>query len=230
MTSAVVFDFDGVLVDSEGFHFHAYRNVLQSLGVTLTKAQYYDRYLPYDDAGAFRAMARDFHLPLSDTVLDDWIRAKATHFARLAGDGVVLLPGAREVIERTAAAFPIAIASGASRHEILDVLHREQLLSLFPVVVAAEDAPASKPDPAPYRLAVERLGAHHGMALAPRHCVAIEDSRGGLQSARAAGLRTVAVTGSYSADQLRPHADEVIAHLDECTVERLATLSARDTR
>src|SRR4029077_12593417 len=105
--------------------------------------------------------------------------------------------------------------------EIMHVLDREDLAGFFPVVVAAEDAPASKPAPDPYRRAVERMAAITGVALAPSDCVAIEDSKWGLESARAAGLRTVGIAHTYPADALTHAAETVILHLDQLTWELL---------
>ena len=123
-----------------------------------------------------------------------------------------------------AAAGPIAIASGALKAEILRVLAHESLRAHFAVVVAAEDTPLSKPDPAPYLKAVDLLGATVP-ALRPSECVAIEDSRWGLVSARVAGLRTVGITQTYPASELAGSADVVIDHLDQFTPELLASLS-----
>ena len=103
------------------------------------------------------------------------------------------------MIRRLAARCPLAIASGAIRPEIERVLQREGLLVDFQTIVAAGDTPVSKPAPDPYARAVELLSAATGVALAPGECVAIEDSRWGLESARAAGLRTMAVAHTYPA-------------------------------
>jgi beta-phosphoglucomutase-like phosphatase (HAD superfamily) len=116
---------------------------------------------------------------------------------------------------------PLGIASGALRAEILHILNREDLAGFFPVVVAAEDTPTSKPAPDPYLRAVEQMAAATGLALAPSDCVAIEDSRWGLESARSAGLRTVGITHTYPADTLTCAADTVISHLDQLTWELL---------
>jgi beta-phosphoglucomutase-like phosphatase (HAD superfamily) len=118
----------------------------------------------------------------------------------------------------------VAIASGALRAEIVRVLEREGLAATFPVLVAAEDTPASKPDPAPYRLAVERLAAHSGVSLSPGECAAVEDSRWGLVSARGAGLRTIGITHSYTADELGDAAHALISHLDQLDTPLLARL------
>jgi beta-phosphoglucomutase-like phosphatase (HAD superfamily) len=224
---AVVFDFDGVIANSEPLHFRAFRDVLAGYGLTLTLRDYYDRYLGYDDAGAFRAVANDQLVTMTEAVVADLVARKAVAFESLEIDGSVLFAGARAAIQRMAAACPIAIASGARRPEILRVLEHERLTPLFRFVVAAEDAPVSKPAPDPYLLAVSQLGAEAALPLAPGECVAVEDSRWGLESARAAGLKTVAVTHTYAASELS-QADLVIDHLDRLTWQALNDLPLRN--
>jgi beta-phosphoglucomutase-like phosphatase (HAD superfamily) len=111
------------------------------------------------------------------------------------------------------------------RAEILRVLERERLAHYFATVVAAGDTPAGKPAPDPYLRAVDLLSAAAGVRIRPRDCVAIEDSQWGLQSARAAGLRTVAITHTYPAAAL-PAAELVVDHLDAVTWERLTSAFA----
>ena len=224
MIAAVVFDFDGVLANSEPLHFRAFREVAARRGLTLTEPEYYNRYLGFDDVGAFRAMADDQGAPLSSDDITALVAEKADVLEALEREGSVLFPGAREAIARMASRGPIAIASGAIKPEILRVLDREDLRRYFHVIVAAEDTPLSKPDPAPYRLAVEQLSAHVGVRLTPNECVALEDSRWGLQSARGAGLRTIAITQSYDAAALAADADIVIDTLDELTPALLERL------
>jgi beta-phosphoglucomutase len=221
---AVVFDFDGVLANSEPLHFHAFRDVLAEYGLTLTEAAYYDRYLGFDDVGAFRAIAADANVGLEDTQIAELASRKAERLEVLERGTSILFPGAREAIIRMADQGPLAIASGAIRVEIVRVLEREGLRAFFPVLVAAEDTPESKPHPAPYATAVERLGAVTGRLVEPGECVAVEDSRWGLISARSAGLHTVAITHSYAASDLA-EAEAVIDHLDELTPQLLVALS-----
>jgi beta-phosphoglucomutase len=221
MIRAVIFDFDGVLANSEPLHFRAFRDVAADHGLTLTEAAYYSRYLGFDDVGAFKAMADDAGMPLNEAQVDALVRQKAVHLEALEHHASVLFPGAREAIQRMAGFGPIAIASGALRAEIVRVLEREQLHEFFPVLVSAEDTPASKPDPAPYARAVALLAAAHADLL-PGECVAVEDSRWGLQSAKTAGLHTIAITHSYQASELTA-ADSVITHLDQLDAPLLRT-------
>jgi len=218
---AVVFDFDGVIANSEPRHFRALHDVLASTGVSLSERDYYARYLGYDDVAAFRAIGADFGAFGPEQVAS-LVSRKAVRFAELEADAAVLFPGAADAIRRVAASVPIGIASGARRDEILRVLEAAGLADLFAAIVAAEDVSRSKPDPAPYLLAVRLLGtAVAGDSLRPADCVAIEDSRWGLESARQAGLRTIAVTHTYTPTELGA-ADLVLDSLEALDVASLS--------
>ena len=225
MIRAIVFDFDGVIANSEPLHFRAFRQVLAEHGITLTERDYYATYLGYDDVGAFRAIAEHEGVPITEAEITSLVARKAVVLEQLEHDGSLLFAGAREAIHRMATQCPIAIASGARRAEILRVLDHEGLTSIFRAIVGAEDTPRSKPAPDPYLLAVSLLAAAIGEPLAGADCVAVEDSRWGLDSARAAGLRTVAVTHSYPAEELG-RADLVITGLDQLTWLALQPLAA----
>ena len=208
---AIVFDFDGVIANSEPLHFRGYRDVLADEGIALTERDYYTEYLGFDDVGAFEAVAARHGATWTRARIDALVARKAARLEELERDVSVLFPGAAGAIRLASAAMPIAIASGARGEEIRRVLIREGLLNCFTAIVAAEDTPVSKPAPDPYRRAVALLGAALDQ-LRPAECIAIEDSHWGLESARAAGLRTVAVLTTYGADQLR--ADLTIPSLE----------------
>jgi HAD superfamily hydrolase (TIGR01509 family) len=223
---AVVFDFDGVIANSEPLHYQAYRDVLADQGVTLGRDEYYDRYLGFDDVGAFLAIASDRHVEWRPEAIEELVRRKAVRLEHLERQTSVLFPGAAAAIVRLAAHAPLAIASGALRAEIERVLQREGLTGHFRAIVAAEDTAVSKPAPDPYRRAVQLVGAVVEQVFKPGDCVAIEDSRWGLESARAAGLTTVGITHTYQADALAD-ADAVIESLDRLTWEFLSSLRQR---
>jgi HAD superfamily hydrolase (TIGR01509 family) len=224
---AIVFDFDGVIANSEPLHFQAYRDVLEEVGVVLTEREYYAQYLGFDDAGAFEAIRTDRGLRWGDGLVDTLIERKAHRMEKLQRNESVLFPGARSAIESAAAILPIAIASGALGAEILRVLDAAGLTRHFAAIVSAEDTPASKPAPDPYLRAVALLANVHG-PLAPRDCVAVEDSRWGLESARAAGLRTVAVEQTYGAAELG-EADMVIPSMERFDVNALQQRFSHDS-
>jgi beta-phosphoglucomutase len=223
MLRAVVFDFDGVLANSEPLHYQAYRDVLAREAIALTEADYYGRYLGFDDVGAFKAIARDRGRDWSDAQIASLIATKAQQMETLERTHSVLFPGAAALVRRVAAELPIAVASGALRAEILRVLDREALTAYFTAIVAAEDTPASKPAPDPYVRALTLLAARVG-DLSAHEVVAIEDSRWGLESARRAGLRTVGVAQTYPAAALDGGADLVIASVADISLESLRDL------
>jgi beta-phosphoglucomutase len=231
---AVVFDFDGVIANSEPLHLKAFQQALAEEGIDLSEQEYYSRYLGYDDVGLIEALARDRQLPASAGYITAMVALKGNKLQQMLHSGDVLFPGAERFIRETAAVVPIAIASGAMRHEIHEILDGADLRSLFAVLVASGDTPASKPSPAPYMLAFERLKQVTGSDLDCRRCVAIEDSRWGLESARGAGLRCIGVTTSYRAEEL-PGAELIVSGLDTLTLDALdglcrsgAALGGRD--
>jgi beta-phosphoglucomutase len=223
---AIVFDFDGVIADSEPLHFRAFQQALAEDGLELSPKEYYSRYLGYDDVGAFQAYGEDHGLPMEAARVKELVTRKGAKLQAMLHGGSVLFPGAVEFVRAAASAVPIAIASGALRHEIDEVVEAAGVASLFTAIVASGDTPESKPSPAPYRLAFERLRQATGAALEPQRCVAIEDSRWGLESARGAGLRCVGVTNSYPADELTG-AELVVSGLQTLTLDALDRLCAR---
>ena len=223
---AIVFDFDGVIADSERLHLRAYQDILAPEGVTLSSEDCFARYLGYDDVGVFRAVGKDHSIAMDDGRVSTLIARKGERYDALASAGEMLFPGAADFIRAAAAAVPIAIASGALTREIEDTLERAGLRTLFPVIVGADQAPRSKPHPDPYRTAFARLRAHTGRDLVAWRSVAIEDSKWGLASARGADLRCVAVTNTYTEAELRVDAELVFPGLHAITVAALDALCA----
>jgi len=225
--AAVIFDFDGVLADSEPLHLDAFQQVLATIGIELSASDYYAHYLGFSDRDAFVHVCRDRGVPLDDARLEALIEEKERLFPTLVG-GHGLFPGAADLIDRVSAAVPIAIASGALRHEIDMLLEAGGLAERVPIIVAAGDTPRSKPHPDPYAraFALLRESGALGDDVRPGQVVAIEDSEWGLQSARGAGLRTIGVTTSYSADRL-PSAELTVDGIDAITLPLLESLVAR---
>ena len=224
---AIVFDFDGVIADSEPLHLRAFQQALAAEGIDLSPQEYYSRYLGYDDVGMLQMLATDRGIAMSDRHITALVTLKGQKLQEMMRADSVLFPGAREFIREAARAVPIAIASGALRHEIDEIIEAAEIRDLFPVVVASGDTPESKPSPAPYLLAFERLRAASGNGLDRHRCVAIEDSRWGIESARGAGLRCVGVTNSYPAHEL-PGAELIVDGLKALTLPMLDELVQGD--
>jgi beta-phosphoglucomutase len=223
---AVIFDFDGVIANSEPLHLMAYQQLLAEEAIELTSSEYYAKYLGYDDRGVFEALSHDRGLQWGDADVDALIERKGTRMHDILRSGSVVFPGAGQFIREAAAAVPIAIASGAQHDEILEIVEGAGLRDAFSAIVASGDTPESKPSPAPYRLAFDRLCAASGLQLDPRRSVAIEDSHWGLESAKGAGLRLVGVTNTYPAHEL-VSAELVVDGLSTLTLAALDRLCAR---
>jgi beta-phosphoglucomutase len=224
---AIVFDFDGVIADSEPLHLKAYQQALAEEGLRLDRDEYFSRYLGYDDVGMLQAMARDRGLAWTDRHITALVARKGVKLQAMLEGDEVLFPGAAAFVRAAAAEVPIAIASGALRHEIVQIVDAAGLGGLFAAVVASGDTPESKPSPAPYLLAFEQLQQASRTPLDRRRCVAIEDSVWGLESARGAGLRCVGVTTSYPAAELTG-AELVADGLNALTIPMLDGLCGAD--
>jgi beta-phosphoglucomutase len=220
---AIVFDFDGVIANSEPLHLRAFQSALGEDGIHLSPDDYYTRYLGFDDVGLFQRLAADRGFDWNERHITALVARKGVKLQELLHAGSVLFPGAADFIRRAAGAVPIAIASGALKHEILEVVTAAGVSHLFTTIVAAGDTAESKPSPEPYRLAFAQMRERSGVNLDPRRTVAIEDSRWGLASAQGAGLRLVGVTSSYPPEEL-PGAELTVGGLSDLELDALDEL------
>ncbi|TAK14840.1 MAG: HAD family phosphatase [Acidobacteria bacterium] len=205
---AVLFDFDGVIANTEPLHLVATQRALATRRVVLSTHEYERRYLGYNDRDLFATLAGDRSLSWTASEIDTLIADKGREFEALSRGESVVYPSAARCIRRLAAMdVPLAIASGAFAHEIEAILDAADLTSHFGAIVGAADYISGKPAPDPFVEAARRLGLSAGGA------VAIEDSQWGLDSARTAGCVTVAVTNTYPRHLLS--ADFIVDSLDE---------------
>lgn len=216
---AIIFDFDGVLVDSEPVHEAAIRAAMAELGMGFTPEDYRTRYLGLDDRDIYGAVARALGRALSEADLAGLRDRKWAHVRdAFAAGRAAPIPGAVELYRAAASACPVAICSGARRDEIDLVLARLELRGLARVIVSADDVARSKPDPESYAFAVQRLGT-------PAHeCVAIEDTDKGVAAARGAGVRVIALCRSMTPGELRG-ADRLVSSMLELSVTDLLALT-----
>lgn len=199
MSRAILFDFNGVIINDEPQHCEALTATLAEYGIPLDRETYYREYLGFDDRECFRFTFERYGRPAGGPALAEAIERKAAHYAAEIRRAMTLVPGAADFIRAAAAdGLALAIVSGALRREIDLVLDAAGLRRHFGVVVSAEDVSACKPAPEGYIRACRALG------LAPEHCVVVEDSLPGLAAARAAGLRCAVLTTSHPGDRLGP--------------------------
>ena len=206
MISGILFDFDGIIVDSERLHWAAFNQVLSK---PISWDDYVETLIGFDDRDAF-----NFLFPnIGKNELEELITKKAAAFQELLeSDGAAALPGAVELIRSLSGNIPLAICSGALREDILPILGKLGIENAFDTIVTADDTHISKPDPAPYRLAAKRLGVSDGLA--------IEDTPVGIASAKGAGLKVLAVTNSYAREFLT-EADRIVDSLEGITLKEL---------
>lgn len=224
MLRGVIFDFDGVLVDSEGAHFEAFRRVLaEQVEGEVTQAEYDEHYLGYDDHTCFRRALELRGRAGSPGIVSDMVDRKWQAYA----DGlskISFFPGAEDlVLALCAASVPLAIASGSHRSEIESILRARGLLACFLGVISADDVVNFKPHPEPYLRGRALLDA----VDSPAGLVAIEDSATGMVSARAAGLRVIGVTNSRPREKLGL-AHHLVDSLTQLSVAGIAGIALRN--
>jgi beta-phosphoglucomutase len=221
MIKAILFDFNGVIIDDEPLQLKAAQAALAAEGITLTERDYYDS-LGMDDLTFFRAAFTRAGREHTDEVFNRVLEAFTNSHRELIAEELPLFPGVVTFIKALARRYPLAVVSMARRASIEDVLARAGLDKAFTVVVSAEDVSACKPDPACVNHALEKLNearrAAGQTALAPAECLVIEDSPPGIEAARTAGMRTLGVTNTVSEQLLRAAgADVVTASLADWT-------------
>jgi len=211
---AVIFDFDGVIVDTEPLHYAAFQRLLEPLGLGFSWERYVETYMGFDDRDAFMEAFKADGTRVSAADLQSFIDRKADLFQEIIRDGISAYPGVVELIRSIRASqTPLAICSGALRSDIGPILETLGIAECFDLIVTAEDVARSKPDPECYRLAHARLNEIRLLNLTPGRVLAIEDTPAGIAAAKGAGLRVIAVTNSYPAEQLSL-ADQIVEKLD----------------
>jgi beta-phosphoglucomutase len=221
MLGAVIFDFDGVLVDSEQIHHKAFNSVLTKFHYQLSSREYYDRFLGLSDEELLRIVDKERHLSLSNQQFGQLLGEKANLFKEMAATEAGIIEGVPQFLNMLSGnKIPIGICSGALLPEIETILQSAGLRSYFEVIVSAEQVERGKPDPEGFLLALKLLNKKLHKSIKPADCVVIEDSHWGLEAAKAAGMRTVAITNTYAAEHLKP-ADKVIAHLNDLSLSEL---------
>jgi beta-phosphoglucomutase len=225
MLRAVIFDFDGVIADSEFLHYKALNKVFNLHGVHVPKEVHWEKYLGYTDIENIQAVSDDYKMNLSAGQVRDLARQKAEFFKDLVREETAILDGVENLIELLRRhQIHRAVCSGAIREDIEQMLAGSDLMDAFEVIITAEDVQKGKPDPQGYLLALQRLNKDQKDPIKPFECVVIEDSHWGLAAAAAAGMHRVAVTNTYPAEQLRDKAEMIIARLDELTIEDLKSI------
>ncbi len=214
---ARIFDFDGVVVDSEPIHLAGFREVLAGRGIELTSEDYYSKYLGFDDHDCFAAVMADNSHRVNEQEIAAMTAEKTLLVQKAITESIRPLPGAIELMRAAhQAGAALAICSGALREEILLAGKTVGAIELVEVVVSAEDVQAGKPDPEGYVLALKLLNEKLSQSIPPSGVWVVEDSPAGVQAGKDAGMNVLAVTNSYNRDALAA-ADRIVDSLTEIT-------------
>jgi len=215
--SAIIFDFDGVIVHSEPLHLRAFQNSLAPEGINLSDAEYYAEMIGFDDRGAFRHILAKHGKPTDPPGLLRLMARKAQMVRKLIdGREYAPLPGVAELVRGLWRNYPLGICSGALREEIEAMLEGISLRDCFGVIVAAEDVTAGKPDPEGYILCARLISQKIDKPLQPADCLVVEDAPSVIRSVRAAGFATLGVATSHPIEKLA--ADWSVKTLDPAEV------------
>jgi beta-phosphoglucomutase len=227
MLRALIFDFNGIIVDDEPIHFELFKQVLAEEGIKLTEADYYARYLGFDDRGAFTAAYREHGRSLDEKLLARLIDRKTIYYQSEIRSKVRIFPGVEKLVTTLVPVLPLAVASGALRQEIETILSAAGLLKHFAVIISAEDVDHGKPEPEIFLKALARLNAQveDGHPIDAADCLVIEDSKEGIRGARRAGMKCLAVSNSHPTELLK-EANAVVRSLEEVDLSLLEQLCA----
>lgn len=221
MLQAVIFDFDGVITDSEVLHLRSFNQVLAQYDIRIETKDYYRDYLGLTDVDLFRLMVDKGLLKVDSTKIEILLKQKKQAFERLAKTEGRIIEGVRDFLQMLSQnSIKIAICSGALLVEIELILQEANLRSFFEVIVAADHVKKGKPNPEGFLLTLRKLNEKSQTQISAGNCIVVEDSHWGLEAAIAAKMHTVAVTNSYDADQLT-QAEKIVPQLDQLTITDL---------
>ena len=228
MLRAVIFDFDGVITDSEILHLRAFNKVLAQFGCEIKKKDYYTKYLGYTDIDCYKHLIKDGSLKIDKSKIPELVEQKDHVFKKLAQTEGRTIEGVRDFLDLLEQNhIPMAICSGALLSEIELILDEAKLRPFFQTIVSAEHVKKGKPHPEGFLRALKRLNKNRKDQISAKQCIVIEDSLWGLQAAKSAGMHSIAVTNSYEAEQLKL-AEKIVDNLKDLSMEDLRLLCASD--
>lgn len=227
MDLAVIFDFDGVITDSEILHFRSFNMALKPYGIQFTRQEYYKEWLGLSDIDCIKTLIQQGRLKITESEIETLAKSKNHLFEELAESDGKIIDGVRDFLQTLKSNnIPMAICSGALLVEINLILEQAGLEEFFTEIISAEQVKRGKPYPDGFILTLEKLNRKLRRGMKPGQCVVIEDSHWGLNAAIAAGMHTVAITNSYDAEQLSM-AEKVICNLSELTIAELQSICSR---
>jgi HAD superfamily hydrolase (TIGR01509 family) len=212
-STGVIFDLDGVLIDSEGLYYRAYSEVLKPYGVAVSREEYEEHWIAQGRGPEY--IVAKAHLPISP---DELRRLRSPVYLRFLQTEVTLMPHVEQALSRLAPQFALTVATNTNREHLDFILRRFGIDRFFPVTVARQDYKGAKPLPDAFLAAAEKLG------LSPSQCVVIEDTYKGVMAAVSAGMTCIAVPNEYTLRNDFSRARMVLPSLAELTPEVVRSL------
>jgi len=221
---ALIFDFDGVIADTEPLHFQGFVAALSGTGISLEQETYFRKYSGFDDTDGFTEMLRDHNIEPGPGQVEALREKKTAAVKEMLARPLPTVKGALEIIRSARdSGLPMAICSGSLKDEIEIAARLAGIRDCFEIIVSAEDVPRGKPDPEGYYKARRLLAEHFKRVVEPARCVVCEDTPAGISAAKAAGMKVCALSTTFAPDNLGD-ADMIIGDFTEVTLEDLASM------
>ncbi|MFA6187440.1 MAG: HAD family phosphatase [Phycisphaerae bacterium] len=221
---ALIFDFDGVIADSEPCHLSAFNQTFAEFGIELDPVAYYEKYLGCTDWELIDDVRRDYKADFKGRTAKQLAGQKTEIFHKLIGRGDSIIDGIIEFVEELKKNnIRIAVNSGATAADIELMLKGTKIEKAFEVIVTADDIEKGKPDPQGYLLTLKKLNDNSKEKIFAGDCAVIEDSKWGIIAAQKAGMRTIGITNSYPAKELLG-SDLIIDSVRHLTISALHKL------
>jgi len=211
--AGIIFDLDGVLIDSEGLYYRAYSEVLKPYGVTVTQREYEEYWIAQGTGPEY--IVEKHNLPVAPATLR---QLRSPIFLQLLKTEATLMPYVQEALTRLSEHFELTVATNSNREHLDFVLRRFGLERFFDHTVARQDYERAKPEPDAFLAAVKKLG------LTRERCVVVEDTYRGVTAAARAGIACIAVPNAYTRNNDFSQAVLVLSNLGEVTPEVVRSL------
>ena len=215
MIKAILMDFNGVIINDEPLQMKAYQDILKGEGVDLTEEQYYSC-MGMNDKAFVEAAFKFGEKEISNEKTEEIIKQKTAKWREIVDEEVPLFDGVENFIRKMEKEFALGVVSMARREEIEYILEKTNLLNCFSVIVGAEEISTYKPDPECYLTGFNEVDAVRtrlgGNPIVHDDCVVIEDAPQGIVAGKRAGLKTLGITNTVSAEELREAGADVVTH------------------
>ena len=206
----IIFDFDGVILDSENSHFIAFNEGLKNLNINISEDEYYSKYISLDDRGVITNVVNDKNISVTNEEIDMIIKNKNDYFESRLIDNSKLFPGVEELIIQLSKNFVLSIGSGANRSEIIKTLKNNNIYDYFEIIVSADEVNNPKPNPETYNRVLDNINTDFNI----NEIIVIEDSPGGIEAAKSAGLKCIAITNTFDNKELGK-ADIIVSNYED---------------